>query len=312
MFPWLNARQSTVYKYGSLYLQRGMDVLTMKVTPMQIIRPMQTKKIVGELLDLLQLLVEMDRKKQSNTDLDQLVANPGSTTTDDAAGSASDAKAETLVEHPSNAITFRTDDEWTTVDLGPSRERSGSDVSRDNSIGKDRRVMGQIIQEGANNNRRKSSVESLTGSSGSTSTDIRSRIVGIVMDSPTPFENILEGIPNSISDNSFIKASIRTLFSTYMRAFHRSVTVHYIQGAHAAESNQAGHPTLMLYSSADNIVSSAKLDEVVADWKKRGHFVRCRKWEDTPHVGHFRLHPNEYTKEVQEFIEHLRLTEAKL
>lgn len=142
--------------------------------------------------------------------------------------------------------------------------------------------------------------------------DLQSRIVGVVMDSPTPYENILEGIPNSISDNAVVRASIRTVLGLYMRAFYSSVTTHYIQGAQAAEQDNGGLPALMLYSSADRIVSSSKVDTVVAGWQKKGLFVRARKWEDTPHVGHFRMYPDEYIGELQKFLEHLRLTKAKL
>lgn len=338
LIPWLNARESTVSKYGSLYLEKGMDVLLMRLTPMQIIRPLQTKRVVGELLALLQdtkgplskrpllihgfsigafvwgqLLVEMDRLRRSKSDDLGPLLETGRTS---APGSALRRSTSEPALTPLDDVVLDLQGgaraaDWVTVDLGgPRASLELGSLHRGSSSSPN--VAGG---DSSNEDWRKTD-EGCAGSSsepgGATPPDIQSRILGVVMDSPTPYENILEGIPNSISDNSLVRASIRALLSLYMRAFYSTVTTHYIQGAQAAESDNGGLPALMLYSSADRIVSHSKVDTVVDGWRKKGLFVRCRKWEDTPHVGHFRLYPEEYKRELQGFLDHLRLTRSKL
>lgn len=138
-----------------------------------------------------------------------------------------------------------------------------------------------------------------------TNVEVQLRFLGVVMDSPTPVNNMLDGITKSVSDNALVKATIRGLLSSYFRLFPRSVHAHYVAGEEAAITNPKGLPVLMLYSSADIIVPSTSIDDVVAKWVERGVQVRVRKWEDSPHVGHFRHHPEQYQKELDMFLEQL-------
>lgn len=132
------------------------------------------------------------------------------------------------------------------------------------------------------------------------------------MDSPAPVEAMLDGIPNSISSKAIVRAAIRAFLSSYFRLFPESVASHYMQGEAAAEKNPYGLPVLMLYSSADLIAPVRKLEAVVESWEKRGLVVYARKWDDSPHVGHFRCHPEQYKEELYLFLDRLCLTGDKV
>ena len=131
------------------------------------------------------------------------------------------------------------------------------------------------------------------------------------MDSPAPVEAMLEGIPYSISTNTVVRAAIRTFLSSYFRLFPRSVAAHYVQGEQAAEENPMRLPVLMLYSSADIIAPVRKLDAVVEGWERSGVIVHARKWDDSPHVSHFRCHPEQYKEELHRFLHKLCLTQGQ-
>jgi hypothetical protein len=61
---------------------------------------------------------------------------------------------------------------------------------------------------------------------------------------------------------------------------------------------------LVFYSSADEVVPSEWIDQFVEDRKKNNYLIQAIKWVDSPHVKHFLVHQEEYTKEIQQFILH--------
>lgn len=56
---------------------------------------------------------------------------------------------------------------------------------------------------------------------------------------------------------------------------------------------------LYLYSSADDIISHTDIEEHAADAKSRGYDVECVTFDDTPHVGHMKGHPEKYWSAIQ-------------
>lgn len=133
--------------------------------------------------------------------------------------------------------------------------------------------------------------------------DVQQRILGVVMDSATPRETMLEGFPKSISASAIVGSAIKAVLASYLRMFPVSVASHFVEGAEAFETNPCELPMLMFYSSADPIAPSWKLDSVVADWERRGLVVHVRKFDDSPHVNHFRFYPERYKEALQGFLE---------
>lgn len=67
----------------------------------------------------------------------------------------------------------------------------------------------------------------------------------------------------------------------------------------------------MLYSK-DDIVSSVECNERVhTDWAKNGGIAKHKCWDSSPHVLHYKTHPEEYEQEVDNFIKFLNITKAK-
>jgi pimeloyl-ACP methyl ester carboxylesterase len=63
-----------------------------------------------------------------------------------------------------------------------------------------------------------------------------------------------------------------------------------------------GRPLLFLYSADDPLCDAAKVDELVAEKRRRGQDVKARKWERSGHVAHLRHHSDEYTDLLLQFL----------
>jgi hypothetical protein len=62
-------------------------------------------------------------------------------------------------------------------------------------------------------------------------------------------------------------------------------------------------PKLYLYSESDALVSPGTIQGHMQSEAVRGSRVYAHKWADTPHVEHYRLHPEQYTAIVARFVE---------
>jgi hypothetical protein len=62
-------------------------------------------------------------------------------------------------------------------------------------------------------------------------------------------------------------------------------------------------PKLYLYSESDVLVSPDTIQRHMQAEAVRGARVYAHKWADTPHVEHYRLHPEQYTAIVARFVD---------
>ncbi|XP_025086348.1 transmembrane protein 53-like isoform X1 [Pomacea canaliculata] len=135
--------------------------------------------------------------------------------------------------------------------------------------------------------------------------DVCQRMTGVVMDSPAYMDHMCQGIADSASSVSIVRILINSSLRFYLRMFPKSVTFHYCEAERIFYSNTV--PTLFLYSSADKISSTAVTERYIEAWRKKNLFVVGQKWHDSPHVGHLRKHPEEYSKALFFFLDRLNL-----
>lgn len=61
-------------------------------------------------------------------------------------------------------------------------------------------------------------------------------------------------------------------------------------------------PQLFLYSQADKLISSDDIEFFIVERQKLGVPVVTKCWSDSPHVQHYRVHPEEYRDSVYSFL----------
>lgn len=70
--------------------------------------------------------------------------------------------------------------------------------------------------------------------------------------------------------------------------------------------NMASDPTrwpmLYLYSTADKVIYSSDIEEMIERRSKLGVHVDSVCWDDTDHVSHLRKHAQEYSEACQDFL----------
>ena len=60
-------------------------------------------------------------------------------------------------------------------------------------------------------------------------------------------------------------------------------------------------PRLYLYSIADKLIDYRSVEAHMADAAARGYDVESKRWDDSEHVSHMRVHPVEYWETIQKF-----------
>ncbi|KAK7066416.1 Transmembrane protein 53 [Halocaridina rubra] len=61
-------------------------------------------------------------------------------------------------------------------------------------------------------------------------------------------------------------------------------------------------PQLFLYSKADKLIAADDVEFFITERQKLGVPVMKRCWDDSPHVQHFRHHPEEYSNSIYNFL----------
>ncbi|XP_072968873.1 uncharacterized protein [Typha angustifolia] len=68
-------------------------------------------------------------------------------------------------------------------------------------------------------------------------------------------------------------------------------------------SKQPKCPQLYIYSSADRVIPAKSVESFIEAQRKAGHEVRACDFVSSPHVDHFRSHPDLYTSQLTKFLE---------
>ena len=61
-------------------------------------------------------------------------------------------------------------------------------------------------------------------------------------------------------------------------------------------------PQLYLHSTCDALIPPSEIHLFRKMQETRGLWTATKEWPDSPHVEHYRLHPEEYIEQLQTFV----------
>lgn len=125
-----------------------------------------------------------------------------------------------------------------------------------------------------------------------------------IWDSAADITEIPAGVPKALFPrNPTLQKALRGYMMYHLKTFHDAATVHYIRSSQMFHSTLVNAPALFLVSKTDPIGAVASNQRVRESWESKGIQVTWKCWDRSPHVGHFRKHPEEY---VQLMFNHLQ------
>lgn len=71
----------------------------------------------------------------------------------------------------------------------------------------------------------------------------------------------------------------------------------------AWESTAPKSPQLYLYSSADALIPPSEVQQFRKQQQQRGVQIHSKMWTDSAHCEHYRVHPEEYAKQLKQFVD---------
>ncbi|GBF94577.1 hypothetical protein Rsub_06692 [Raphidocelis subcapitata] len=141
---------------------------------------------------------------------------------------------------------------------------------------------------------------------------VAARIAGVVLDSSPAF------VTADVSARALLAAALREpaggvegRHPRLLGAVRGAVEAYLLlppTRRRIAETEAAWHaltppcPKLYLYSESDVLVSPETIQRHMQAEAVRGARVYAHKWADTPHVEHYRLHPEQYATLVERFV----------
>ncbi|XP_049765235.1 transmembrane protein 53 [Schistocerca cancellata] len=136
------------------------------------------------------------------------------------------------------------------------------------------------------------------------------RIAGHIWDSAADLTEMPVGFPKAVFPKNLV---LQNAFEKYIRyhlkTFHQAATIHYIRSSQMFHTSIVRTPALLLFSKTDPIGCAESNLRVRDIWESVGMRVYTKCWDESPHVGHFRAHPQEYMAEIYAFLDKLNLVQ---
>ncbi|XP_060778884.1 uncharacterized protein LOC132887427 [Neoarius graeffei] len=123
----------------------------------------------------------------------------------------------------------------------------------------------------------------------------------------------LELISAGVSKNlgPYLESLVKHTILLYLRVFKQQ-TVDYINASVDVFMNTpVTSPVLHFFCGNDVLSDPEALQNLLEHWRKRGISVMSKKWEESEHTGHLRIHPQEYRAVLEHFLCSLNMAPLK-
>lgn len=128
---------------------------------------------------------------------------------------------------------------------------------------------------------------------------VRGRLRAQTFDSPVDFDGVAVGLPAAITRNPVVRPVLTAGVSAFLALRRDSSAKHRACSHHFHNNDLADAPALWFYSDADTLGPAERCEVVMEKWRGRGIEVRPHRFEKSPHVQHYRHHPDEYAAAIE-------------
>lgn len=130
-------------------------------------------------------------------------------------------------------------------------------------------------------------------------------IRGMIFDSAVDVSGAPLGVSRSVGGETFLADFIQLIMRFYMWLAYPIATKHYQASSAMFHSMFLRCPALLLFSKQD-VISDAQINlSLAAEWSSLGINVTVKDFNHSRHVTHYRKYPDEYEKQIDDFIRKL-------
>ncbi|XP_056631456.1 uncharacterized protein LOC130441692 [Diorhabda sublineata] len=135
------------------------------------------------------------------------------------------------------------------------------------------------------------------------------RIAGQIWDSSADVTELSIGVPVAVfPNNKVLQNTFKQYILYHLKKFNKSATVHYVRASQMYHTNIVHAPAQIFISKTDPIGTEESNRRAKDNWENMGIRVNWKCWDKSPHVGHFRAHPEEYKAELEKFLASLNIS----
>ncbi|XP_048024211.1 transmembrane protein 53 isoform X2 [Megalobrama amblycephala] len=104
---------------------------------------------------------------------------------------------------------------------------------------------------------------------------------------------------------------VRTASLLYFRVFKHQTVDYFNQAISIFWNTPVNAPALFFFSENDALCDYKSMEKMVEFWRNRGLSVESKKWKESLHAGHLRIHPQEYLSTLENFVLSLNMVPLK-
>jgi pimeloyl-ACP methyl ester carboxylesterase len=137
--------------------------------------------------------------------------------------------------------------------------------------------------------------------------EVPQRVIGQVWDSAPDDTSVIKGVlMGTFPKNSFLR-SISTGFLWSYLKLQRVSMKNLVAGIEAFKANRLTSPALFIGSEFDTIVTPEISLGYAQTWRRKGTDVTCKLFNESEHVSHYQVYPEEYLQTLEELWRKVKL-----
>ncbi|CAJ1056857.1 transmembrane protein 53 [Xyrichtys novacula] len=109
----------------------------------------------------------------------------------------------------------------------------------------------------------------------------------------------------------FMEGVVRRVSLLYFGTFKRQTVDYFNAGIDAFWNTPITAPALFFFCENDVLSDPEVVEDLIDHLRKRGIVVTAKKWKDSTHAGHLKMHPEEYLSTLNMFLESLHIAPLK-